>query len=169
MSKFHFDTLGCGIVLDVKSAIIYSSPQFTLCGVHHLSQIQNGTPASNIIVGGFSQGGVVASRYALVSDIKLGGCCVIGSWIPMWEEYPKSFGKATKSIPFWVGHGDSDNMVNHAVAKKCSDFVKSLGVDVNFCMYEHVGHHTCTKQINDVSKFIEQNTNHPPEYGEFLP
>ncbi len=159
VSKCNFNTLGCDLVLVAKAAIIYSSPQFTLWGVPHLSQIENGIPASQIIVGGFSQGGVVAITHSLRSNVKLGGCCVIATWVPLQEEYPKSFGKAATSIPFWQGHGDADNVVNHDAGKRCIDFLRSVGVSADFELFHHVGHHTCAKQIDQASKFIRKCTN----------
>ncbi len=126
-----------------------------------MSQINNGVPASQIIVGGFSQGGALAITYSLRSNIKLGGCCIIATWVPLQGEYPKSFGSAARSIPFWQGHGDADNMVNHDIGKRSIDFLKSRGVSADFQLFDHVGHHTCSKQIEQASKFIEKCTTEP--------
>lgn len=43
--------------------------------------IEEGVPAEKIVVGGFSQGGVVALAAALRSDKKLAGCAALSTYL----------------------------------------------------------------------------------------
>ncbi len=121
-----------------------------------MSQIKKGVSASQIIVGGFSQGGALAYAHCMRSSVKLGGCCVIATWVPLREDYPKSLGTAATSIPTWQGHGDSDNMVDDSVGKRAVEFLKSLGISAEFELFSNLGHNTCPKQIASAAKFIKK-------------
>ncbi len=121
-----------------------------------MPQIEQGVPASQIIVGGFSQGGAMAYTLCLRSNIKLGGCCVIATWVPMRKEYPKSLGTAATSIPIWHGHGDNDDMVPHTSAKRGADFLKPIGVSVQVEIFKTLGHNTSPGQIASASKFMRE-------------
>ncbi len=94
--------------------------------------------------------------------MKLGGCCVIGTWCAVKEDYPKSFGSAATSIPIWFGHGDADTMVPCDSAGRCVEFLKSKGLSPEFEVFKDVGHYSNPEQMAQVRKFIEKALT--PEY-----
>ena len=56
--------------------------------VHSLveKELQLGIPASNIVLGGFSQGGALALYSSLTCPNRLGGTLLLSTWLPApWE------------------------------------------------------------------------------------
>lgn len=57
--------------------------------VHNLieKEISEGIPSDRIIVGGFSQGGALALRAALLYNKKLAGVVALSCWLPLHKEF----------------------------------------------------------------------------------
>ena len=70
--------------------------------------VQDGVPPEKIIVGGFSQGGVVALAASLRSDKKLAGCAALSTYLAMREDYPDALGPHAKELPIFLAHGTAD-------------------------------------------------------------
>ena len=51
------------------------------------SEVDNGIPASRIVVGGFSQGGTMSLLTGLTGDTKLGGIAVLSGRLPMRDKF----------------------------------------------------------------------------------
>ena len=51
------------------------------------AEVDAGIPADRIIVGGFSQGGVMSLLTGLTSERKLGGVVVMSSWLPLKAKF----------------------------------------------------------------------------------
>lgn len=51
------------------------------------NEIDSGIPSENIIIGGFSQGGVVSLYNLLTTDFKLGGAIILSGYLSMAEEF----------------------------------------------------------------------------------
>lgn len=68
-------------------------------------------PFHSVVVGGFSQGCVVALETGLREDIPLAGILGISGYIPHLEEYPQAFGPRAKQRRILSTHGQWDKMV----------------------------------------------------------
>ena len=77
------------------------------------SEIDEGIPAEKIIVGGFSQGGVVALAASLRSKHKLAGCAALSTYLAMRDDYPDVLGPHAKEIPVFLAHGTADMVLNY--------------------------------------------------------
>ena len=51
------------------------------------AEVDAGIPADRIIIGGFSQGGVMSLLTGLTSERKLGGVIVMSSWLPLKSKF----------------------------------------------------------------------------------
>ena len=58
--------------------------------------IASGIPASNIVVGGFSQGGAVALHTAMRLTIPIAGYIALSTWLPFASSYPKNMAAPAK-------------------------------------------------------------------------
>ena len=52
--------------------------------------IASGIPASNIVVGGFSQGGSIALHTAMKLPIPIAGYVALSTWLAFSSSYPKN-------------------------------------------------------------------------------
>ena len=98
-------------------------------------EMDKGIPSEKIVLGGFSQGGLVAARAALESTANLAGCVVLSSWVGHFNAVD---GKGT-ALPFFIGHGEADPMVPVALGHKSNAFLKNLEYNVTLRTYRGIG------------------------------
>lgn len=103
--------------------------------------MDSGIVSTRIVLGGFSQGGAMSVFTGLTGDKKLGGvfglsCYLllsdrIKSFIPeQWEN---------KNTPFFLAHGEDDDIVKYQYGSQSAEKLKELGVtDVEFNTYRYV-------------------------------
>ncbi|GAA5853157.1 hypothetical protein JCM8547_000220 [Rhodosporidiobolus lusitaniae] len=80
------------------------------------SEIDSGVPAEKIVVGGFSQGGVLSLLTGLTHPEKLGGIVALSAFLPLThEDKIKSLvtEESMKTPLFWA-HGTSDPVILHS-------------------------------------------------------
>jgi predicted esterase len=108
--------------------------------------------ARPVIVGGFSQGGVVALS-AVFSDltIKVDGVFALSTYAVTDAV------EAQKDTPLFMAHGERDEMVPFQFGKQCFEMVKSTGklTDSVFQAYPHLGHEVDYDEIMTVAEFIK--------------
>ena len=51
------------------------------------AEVDDGIPASRIVLGGFSQGGAMSLLTGLTSERKLAGLAVLSGWLPLREKF----------------------------------------------------------------------------------
>lgn len=117
-------------------------------------QIESGIPSEKIIIGGFSQGGVIALTAALRSEVKLAGCVALSTYLPLRGDYPDAFGPHAKTMPFLQGHGTNDMVLQYAYGERSFEFMKTNGVNVDFKTYVGMAHSACAEEFDDVKDFL---------------
>lgn len=94
-----------------------------------------------------------------VTGLSMGG---YGTW-GICSKYPDKFAAAApicgagnaktvaamKGVPTWAFHGDKDTAVSFAAGKAMVDALKAAGGDVQFTVYEGVGHDSWTATYNN--------------------
>lgn len=126
-----------------------------------------GIPHQNIILGGFSQGGVT-SLYTLLSNPSydnLAGLLLLSCYLPLSETLfsPQTYAKRNSSIPIFWGHGESDTLIPIQWAKDSISKLTMLGFqNVLFHKYPNLGHGTSAQEEIDIFNFLQSrlgNTN----------
>lgn len=74
-------------------------------------QINLGIPPENIIMAGFSQGGVIALHTALRYPKRLGGLMALSTYFPFAEEVLETMPKGYDQIPVFAAHGVHDPVI----------------------------------------------------------
>jgi phospholipase/carboxylesterase len=91
------------------------------------TQVAQGVPASEIVLLGFSQGGVVALHAALSASVQIGAVIGLSTWLPAHEQLlPLPENRA--SLPIWLGHGSVDTVVPLAAAERAYSRLKTMGM-----------------------------------------
>ena len=113
-------------------------------------QIAEGISLSNIIVGGFSQGGAVALLVPGLLDLqgRLGGVVAWSTYLPeqcavLWDKYP----------PVFMAHGTYDQVIPIAVGQKSKDSLIAHTVSLEWHEYP-MEHQVCQQQFVDLKKWI---------------
>ena len=77
-----------------------------------LSEVDDGIPASRIVLAGFSQGGALALFTGVHSPHRLGGLLSMSSWMPCVDTIPAAsdITKELLSTPVLMVHGVEDKV-----------------------------------------------------------
>lgn len=117
-----------------------------------------GTPASSIVLGGFSQGGALALHAGLQreGDALAGVLCMSG-YLPKRSAFgPTRAGLATKTGLF---HGKDDPVVEHRHAESTLATLQSAQINVTLKSYATLGHSASIEELLDVITWLETLNN----------
>ena len=114
--------------------------------------VQKGIPEKNILVAGFSQGGVMACELGLKSKYEIRA--VVGLSCYLTQRWEKIF--PTKKTPpaFFLGHGTEDPIVSFVLGEQARDSLLEKGIETTWKKYSGMSHGVCEQEIVDVEKFI---------------
>ncbi|KAK6537074.1 hypothetical protein TWF281_001275 [Arthrobotrys megalospora] len=117
-------------------------------------QVDRGIPSKRIILGGFSQGGVMSLLTGLTSEISLGGIVALSSYLPMRDQVPSMITEANRKTPIFMGHGKEDPVVQHAWGVMSRDLLLKQKCEVTWHEYDGLGHSVDPDEINALEKWI---------------
>ena len=117
------------------------------------TQTSQGIDSENIIIAGFSQGGVVAALTALTTQYRLGGVILLSTYLPDWEHFSQLQSDANQHSPFFIGHGLSDPIVPIQAGLMLKQSLQHQGINVQWHDYP-MEHSVCLNEILDISQFI---------------
>ncbi|KAH8118660.1 Phospholipase/carboxylesterase [Phellopilus nigrolimitatus] len=130
------------------------------------TEIDNGIPASRIVLGGFSQGGATSLLTGLTSERKIGGIACLSGWLPLKHKFKAMASDHAKLIPIFWGHGTHDPLVRFDMATASTQFLKrDLGVKtatnedqvgLSFHSYEGEGHTACIEELGDLQAWLKR-------------
>lgn len=121
------------------------------------NEVRNGIPESRIVVGGFSQGGVVSILSALTGSHNLAGLVSLSAYLPMRKSFGTHMTSSSRSLPIFMGHGTADFVVQYKWGKDSHGWLKEAGcTNVTFKSYENMQHSCNDLEIEDVREFLEK-------------
>jgi len=112
---------------------------------------QRGIARGNVVLAGFSQGGAIAARTALVPDRPVGGVLALSTYIPASESSRR--GAAAAGLACFVAHGRCDEVLPLRLGLELRDNLKAAGCQVQWHEYE-MGHQLCAEEIADLAAFL---------------
>ncbi|MBM7118870.1 alpha/beta hydrolase [[Archangium] primigenium] len=96
-------------------------------------------PYGKIVLGGFSQGGMVTTDLALRLEEAPAGLCILSGTLICQDEW-KQRAQKRKGLPVLQAHGKSDDVLPFAQAEKLRDLLQEAGLLVDFLPFN--GPHT---------------------------
>ena len=116
-------------------------------------------PSKRIILGGFSQGGAMSIIVGCQSKHKLGGIICCSGYVTMrsQNETPAALvSPENKDTPFYIFHGDSDDMVNYeSYASQSFDWLEQSKTITQRKIYRYQGHEVSEEEMVDLRKTFE--------------
>ncbi|MHB8425365.1 MAG: alpha/beta hydrolase, partial [Gammaproteobacteria bacterium] len=94
-----------------------------------------GTPASRIVVAGFSQGGAVALYTGLQYREKLAGILALSTYLPLVEGFDFQPSPANAATPIFYAHGTQDPVVPLQLAEHTRDALTARGCAIIWHTY----------------------------------
>jgi phospholipase/carboxylesterase len=111
-----------------------------------------GIDSKRIVLGGFSQGAMLATDVALRTDRPFAGLIVWSGTLLCEDEWvPKM--AARKGLPTYVSHGEDDPLLPFSIAERLRDELTKAGLDVTFRAFPG-GHGIPPAVTSDVEKFL---------------
>ena len=122
-------------------------------------EIEAGIPSNRIVLGGFSQGGAMSLFTGLTTSHKLAGVFGLSCYLLMGNKVKTIAAEEAKDVnkdtPFFMGHGDADEVVKYQWGQQTADFLKKeLGVQVEFKTYKNLPHSAALEEIDDLEAFV---------------
>lgn len=146
-----YDILEMSLLRKVDTASIYQSAQL----IQQLIQreINAGISSENILLAGFSQGGVIALHAGLRCPHKLGGIIALSTYLPTVEALKVERSAVNDTTPIFMAHGIIDSIVDIEIAKEACNALKALNYPVEWHDYL-MEHSVCIEEIHHISAFI---------------
>jgi predicted esterase len=117
-------------------------------------EVKSGLARSNVIIGGFSQGGAV-SLYSGLTKGSLGGIIVLSAYLPFAQEF-NSTQLSNIETPILMCHGTQDETVPHSLGKQSIGLLS--GKNLTWKEYR-MGHTADLDEMDDVIQWIQTNVN----------
>jgi len=116
-------------------------------------EIDKGIKAENILLAGFSQGGVIALHTGLRYPQKLAGIMALSTYLPTTEQLKTERVAVNNDIPIFMAHGTMDPVVHLPIAKQAFSHLKAMNYPISWHEYP-MQHSLCIEEIRDISHFI---------------
>lgn len=116
---------------------------------------QRGVPSTNIVLAGFSQGGVIALQAGLRHPHPLAGIMALSCYLPLAHTLMREAHSANISTPLFMAHGSDDPIVPLHLAKTSKQQLLEANYRVEWHEYP-MAHSVCNEELDDISKWLRQ-------------
>jgi phospholipase/carboxylesterase len=119
---------------------------------------ETSTKSERIVLGGFSQGSMLALDVALHTERPLAGLAILsGTLIASNEWLPRM--AARKDLPVFQSHGTRDPLLPFAVAERLRHELDSAGMRVSFTSFDD-GHGIPPEVMRDLGTWLSKTSDH---------
>ncbi len=116
-------------------------------------QVDSGIAASNIVLAGFSQGGVVGMFTGLRYPEKLAGIMALSCYLPNADALPENLSAANSDTAILQQHGDNDDVVPVQAGKMANRLLKAKNYPVKWQTYP-MAHNVHPTQVRDIATWL---------------
>jgi phospholipase/carboxylesterase len=116
-------------------------------------ELSEGIAAENILLAGFSQGGVIALHVGLRYPQPLAGIIALSCYLPTLPQLSSEAATANKNTPVFMGHGILDSVVAIESGKAVFDTLHAQGQPIQWHDYV-MEHSVCIEEIEHIATFI---------------
>lgn len=112
-----------------------------------------GFSLENILLGGFSQGGVMALYTGLSHEKPIGGVVALSCYLPLQKNFQEWRTIENLDTPIFMAHGHYDPVLPIGLAQSALDYLSALGYQMQWHDYP-MGHQVCDEEIKDLKKYM---------------
>jgi phospholipase/carboxylesterase len=105
-----------------------------------------------VILGGFSQGGMVAADVAFRSDQTLEALILLSPTFVDEQRWIEGM-RRRKGLPVFISHGRRDDVLPFAASERMAEAMKKAGMKVTWVPFEGV-HETPASVVTELNKFL---------------
>ncbi|MBN2646406.1 MAG: carboxylesterase [Thiotrichales bacterium] len=110
--------------------------------------VRQGWASSNIVLAGFSQGGVIALHAALSGQFELAGVIALSTYCPMAEQF-----YLHRDLPILMMHGSADPVVSLAIGMASKASLEKGGYEIDWRTYP-MAHQVCAQQLGEIGRWL---------------
>jgi len=118
-------------------------------------EVSRGTPASRIVLMGFSQGCAMTLMAGLRHPEALAALVCLSGYLPLPETTATERSSANQHTPIFLAHGTQDDVVVPVRGLAARDQLKALGYNVQWHDYP-MPHSVCPQEITDINAWLLQ-------------
>ena len=118
-----------------------------------IREVERGVPRSQIVVGGFSQGGAVALHYGFRCDEPLAGIVGLSTYLPLSGDFADAAAKSAIRTPVFLAHGIFDPVLMLALGESSRQVLQDSGCDVSWHTYP-MPHTVTPEEVHDLSTWL---------------
>lgn len=118
-------------------------------------EVERGVASENVVLAGFSQGGVIAMQLGLSARRKLRGIMALSTYLHDHEHIVERLDFANVDTPIFMGHGLSDPMIPITRAITSRETLLNLDYQIEWHEYA-MGHQVCPQEIADIAKWLNR-------------
>ena len=122
-------------------------------------QISSGIPSENIVLAGFSQGGVMSLFTALRLQKKLAGIMALSCYLPSGDSLPDAITDVNQTTPILQHHGVDDEVVPLNAGQVAHQLLSTVGFNCQWQEYK-MGHSVVPEQLRDISTWLQTVLDH---------
>jgi phospholipase/carboxylesterase len=111
-----------------------------------------GSSPNHLILGGFSQGAMVASEIAFKTDEPIQALIILSGTTVDEVEWIKKM-PVRRNLPVFISHGRTDNILSFAIANRYQQEMRNAGLNVTWVPFEG-GHETPMEVVNALNNFL---------------
>jgi phospholipase/carboxylesterase len=116
-------------------------------------EVARGVETQNIVLGGFSQGGALATWVALRYPKPLSGLIALSTFLAKNAPLESEATPANRSIATFAAHGTRDGVVGVTFGRMLKDRLRAIGCDVEWHEYP-MAHEVCMEEIAHWSAWL---------------
>ncbi len=116
-------------------------------------EIDKGIPSKNILLVGFSQGGVLALHTGLRFNQPLAGIVALSAYLPTLDSLKTQRAEVNNHTPIFMAHGIIDSVVDIESGKAAFDGLKALSYPIQWHDYV-MEHSLCVEEMEQIAIFI---------------
>jgi phospholipase/carboxylesterase len=118
-------------------------------------EIERGIASENILLAGFSQGGVIALHTGTRYERRLAGILALSTYLHDFTGTENEMTDANLAIPIMMAHGTYDQMIPVMRAATSRENLVRLGYDVRWFDYP-MEHQVCMEEVEEIAAFFAE-------------
>lgn len=117
------------------------------------AEMRRGVSPERMVLGGFSQGGVIALHTALRYPHRLAGLAGLSTYLPLTGTLESALDPAQRKTPILLAHGHQDPIIPFAEGVRAREWLETAGYPVSFHEYD-MPHSVCEAEIRDLRLWL---------------
>lgn len=116
-------------------------------------ELKEGRSAGDIVLAGFSQGGVIALHSALRYPARLAGVMALSTYLPGHDALIKEASDANRSLPVFLAHGQMDPVLTFDLGEQVRDVLTAANYPLTWHAYP-MAHQVCAEELAHIGGWL---------------